>query len=97
MPTVVQHKVGPARTVDMEIELGQGVALVTLEGDIAIPCWCKQVHEYSLRLVLKIKPEAKHRDHEDLERALRGDDEAAQALAWRLMVLASFNQPHPEG
>lgn len=96
MSTVVQHKVGLDRTLDMTIELDSSGALVTLEGDTGVPCWCQKTHLFHMKAVLRVKPEAKHRDHEDLEGALRGDDDAAQALAWRFTHLLFFNQPHPK-
>lgn len=71
-----------------------GPAIVHLKGEAAMPCHCGASHLMEFEAELGCGADMDKVNLDDLEAAIRGEDEAAQRLGWRLLTML-FNRELP--
>lgn len=87
MPVVQTYYVMPDHNVQMEVDLRpNGIVVLRFDGVADIPCWCGRDHQVSIHLQVKCDHTLRKHHLDDLEGAIRGDNEAAQMLGWKILV-----------
>lgn len=95
MDVIARHLVMPDDGIEMDIMLDDGVAIVELNGNTVMPCWCGAAHRYGVSATLRCDSHMDRIDMDDLDAAIRGENSPARRFAWRLMNRMFFVETPP--
>lgn len=91
-----QFRIMPDEGITMSIVLtDEGDAMVHLNGETWMPCWCGESHLYTVTAEFKCSSTMDPLDMNDMDAAVRGVPLAARRLGWRLMHKIFFCETPP--